>query len=947
MVVRDKKGNLIHDLSPEEVVMTDSGAAVKISNLRFVSGVAQAAEATSGQPQAVRLVSLVFEHFDPNSARLARETAEEMLKVDTPAKLFFAVLQINHRLKLIQTYTSDRNLVRRAVAIATVGPRNRLDSETEAIASQVGAAGGLDQGQVAIGDVAMSEMLSKAIIDSDQNSRDMQARPALDSLRALAQSLGTQPGRKTIVYFSQGLPLTGASKDGLNALVNVASRSNVGFYVADMTGLTMASRTQAGVDMLNQAAAAGSANTQVSQNVSGVPANAPIPGTPQTGGPAGTSMATVRASDRIQDIGASDAQGSLIELAKRTGGFYIGDTNDLRRPARRMIEDLATYYEAAFVPTDTKFDGSFHALGVTVQRKGATVQARSGYLALPPGTPPDVQPFELPLLKSLSETEMSKAIEFHADLARFGPDPKGTPVAVIVEIPLSQFLFRQDTANKSFEVHPRILALLKNDQGQVVKKFSQDLPYHGASQALDQMKHGVYTFQRTFVGTPGTYRLEVAVEDALDQKIGTQRVGVKIAPLTGGTELSTVSLVQRYEALPDTSVATEAFRYQNSRVVPSLNRTIDKQTAQSITTFFVIYPDPKSSEKPKLEMEISLRGETLGRLPMELPATTAPGPIPYVASIPTGSLRPGPYEVTAIVTQGKETAEQQTSFVVDGPEMELAKAAKPVGSGGSGSPETEAPVADVPLQSTLSITRIENALRPSDEDQMRIIRIARERSLDYQNTLPDFTCIEVTNRWVDPRGQGKWQEKDSVTELLRYVEKHEDHKVIAVSGVKQTVPRAKLGGVFSSGEFGGLLKTVFDPESTATFTWKELATLGNQTCNVFSFHVDRKDSKYSLAHGPNGQTEVVVGFHGLIYVDANSYSVRRVSIEAENIPKTFLFQSSQISVDYDSIAVGDHDYMLPAAAQMLVRIGKRNLLRNDIRFTEHRRFGAEAKIKFN
>lgn len=135
--------------------------------------------------------------------------------------------------------------------------------------------------------------------------------------------------------------------------------------------------------------------------------------------------------------------------------------------------------------------------------------------------------------------------------------------------------------------------------------------------------------------------------------------------------------------------------------------------------------------------------------------------------------------------------------------------------------------------------------------------------------------------------------------------------------------------------------------SRRSYTWKEIARLGDQTCQVFSFHVDRKNSKYSLAHGPNGQTEVIVGFHGLIYIDANSYSIRRVSIEAEDVPKDFLFQSSQISVDYDTVPVGDHEYMLPVAAQMLVRVGRRNLMRNDIKFSDHRRFGANSSIKFN
>ena len=45
--------------------------------------------------------------------------------------------------------------------------------------------------------------------------------------------------------------------------------------------------------------------------------------------------------------------------------------------------------------------------------------------------------------------------------------------------------FREDGNAGMFEMHPMALVLLKNGQGEVVNKFSQDLPYRAALEAKE------------------------------------------------------------------------------------------------------------------------------------------------------------------------------------------------------------------------------------------------------------------------------------------------------------------------------------------------------------------------------------------------------------------------------------------------------------------------------
>jgi hypothetical protein len=149
----------------------------------------------------------------------------------------------------------------------------------------------------------------------------------------------------------------------------------------------------------------------------------------------------------------------------------------------------------------------------------------------------------------------------------------------------------------------------------------------------------------------------------------------------------------------------------------------------------------------------------------------------------------------------------------------------------------------------------------------------------------------------------------------------------------------------STGEFGMTLKAVFDPGAKAEFTWKERASLGGPIVQVFTYRVDVHASKYRLvAHGA-GQT-MIVGFHGLVYIDAATFGVRRITLVADGIPATFPIRESTVVVDYDYVAIGDHDHLVPIAAEVRTLQGKRYQIRNEMEFRNYKRYGAQSSIKF-
>jgi VWFA-related protein len=86
---------------------------------------------------------------------------------------------------------------------------------------------------------------------------------------------------------------------------------------------------------------------------------------------------------------------ALSRLANETGGAFLDNTNELERAVRRMGDDLRSYYLLGYVPTNAALDGSYSRIEVRVKRPDVKIQARAGYLALPPRktlAPHDVAP---------------------------------------------------------------------------------------------------------------------------------------------------------------------------------------------------------------------------------------------------------------------------------------------------------------------------------------------------------------------------------------------------------------------------------------------------------------------------------------------------------------------------------------------------------------------------
>jgi hypothetical protein len=117
------------------------------------------------------------------------------------------------------------------------------------------------------------------------------------------------------------------------------------------------------------------------------------------------------------------------------------------------------------------------------------------------------------------------------------------------------------------------------------------------------------------------------------------------------------------------------------------------------------------------------------------------------------------------------------------------------------------------------------AQRPPETDATTILERGRKAALDYSHSLPDFVCTEVIHRYAGSLGRSRlidWTPTDTLTVQLGYFEQKEAHKLTLIDGKPTDRTYESLGGSLGVGEFGGMLHSIFDPSSAASFPLGEM-----------------------------------------------------------------------------------------------------------------------------
>jgi VWFA-related protein len=931
LVVHDKQHRSILDLKPGDLSIADNGTPVKLNNLHLVSG-----ESAKGY-----LLTLVFDPMTGAAAHNAADIANKVIAM-LPRKGFeVAVYLLGSRLNLVQGFTGDARAMRDAVEVATQLSEKQQNEVITAAETRLLAVvkTGVDTSgrMISVRDRALAQVQLTSMEGSQRIVRDEHALPSLAGLLALARGEQELEERKTVIYFSLNGQLNQDANAMVKTILTAAQRANVSMYTVDMTGIGASAR-----DQLMTMSAIGPIAGHNPEPLTTSPMAALLSPAQQASAPkvqpadafgsgGGMMIATNTLAMEAGGIGNGVANSSpLGALAALTGGAYIDGQDSVKKPLQQMLQDMTTYYQASYVPPEQEYDGSFRPITVKSLRSGVFVRAKAGYFALPSGGGIGIRPFETPLMKILSEPQLPTEQSFKAAVLRLGEMADGNTNSLVVELPLSGVEMREDTAAQQYSAHLSIVAQIKDQYGTVVDHFAEDIPRHGALDTMQDAKAEFVTLQWPFIAIPGDYTLEAAVLDRNSGAAGAQRVHFKISEPPKGPSLSDGVLVRKMTKLTTDTDLQEPLSYEEAKVTPNLTGkvTLDED---SIMLFFVLHPDPKISEAPRLEMDILRDGSPAGHAPLNYKPGT--GAIPFLAMLRTKTLSPGLYDITARMTQGRKKAESTISFSVPGN--------RPAGTalveGDAALRQELQPRKSRQLVFTVPETPLPP---PSWQEFDSILADAGQHALAYRESLPDLLCVKVTDRSVDANNSNNWKHKDSIAEMLRYHDKAEAWTALQVDG-KPAIGKVERESQ-SAGEFGEVLKAIFQPSSKADIKWKEAQLLGKETIHVFNYKVGLANSDFQI-DGAEG-ARVTVGFYGQVFIDATTHNIRRVTLTTSSLGKDPAVHPASITVDYDTVAIGGQSYLLPVAGEVRLKTGEHTTTMRQMDFRDYKPYGSNVTI---
>ena len=961
LVVRDKRGRPIRDLKPDDITIQSEGKTYPVKDLRWISPLtkptepAAKLEANAAPPatsatsatdalKEFRFVTLLFEPIPRESARLAQEATVELIDRSAGPNLFLSVFFARERLKMVQGFTSDPALLKKAVrnVVMSAGSKQIDDMATTAenqLRSLASSGQELDQllrGQLPqpggrgtdAADYVKAQQARLALDTlgmADSFQRQYQGRVSLSALRGAIDALAPLPGRKTIVYICRGLGSHPSLSPVFQNLIESANAKGVTIYGIDVTGLEQSERTREAAQMLARAAAASTA-------------------TLSNAGDKAVTREEAMAFETAEQSALANPTTLLAELASATGGLVLSDSNDSRRMAQQVAEDIASYWELTYSPQVESLDGSFHPIAVRVGRKGAKVQARKGFFALGPGDDKAVEPFETSLLKAISETETPTAVPFDVQLIDLPGTAGKAAGEIVVETPIGELDLEEVPAESIVRLRSGVLALLRDESGEIRQRLSQKIDWKAPLDQLEAARRGTLQWHKSFQVPPGKYTLEVALADRQSKRFGVKKIPVVIAaPAPGQLFLSAVSRI-RPESAP-APAHPDWLKFNGAALTPHATAKVPLAGADAGLSFLVVIQRAEAPGPLDLELDVRLDGKSLVTLPVPLDEATrqAKGAFSYVATLPANDLEPGSYEFQFRARQDQQTASRSALLVLDpAPNYKPKPVAAPVSSAVATESVPEAPPVVLTMR---TFSPVDNAPKLDAEQQRVLFEKVKETGRRWASSLINFTCLQLTDRYSDRSGDNNWKKSDTIREMVTYYNGKESYQDLIADGIFPA-DRPTVKAIRSFGEFGGMMRIVVGPKADPRMEWLGFVEIDGMRLHRIGYRVEQKNSGYRMTREQPFE-QYASAFEGELFVEAETLSIRRITLHTQGIPERFPFQDAAHEIDYDYTRIGGQSYLLPVKSVMQTRFGKRKLARSEMTFSGYRKWASESRIQFD
>jgi VWFA-related protein len=672
VVVTDKDDHAVGDLKLSDFEVYENGKRQELKFMEFVSvsgerrvegarpGSGPAAAATV--PESVRsveremtardvrrVVAFVIDDLTIPFADVT--TVRDMLRdfVDNrmePGDLV-AIIRTAGGKGLLQQFTSDKQLLRRAVAQLNVTSSYysafNNPEQVGITKADLQAAGAGDNEQFAAAEI--NNEMSKGV--ADETTRLTRGLIGLSTANGVIDSLRQIPGRKTLVLVSAGVPvLKSGTIDAQGVPVGVVGGASSGLYTAvnQVLNRLRDNAVRSGV-VINTMDPRG---LSAQRGVTGFE-NTPGQSALGAGNPGfGRGVSEIEQTIVGQPLSAGSEQLSLRALSDSTGGVSVINTNDFKEGLDRVLAHSRGYYVLAYTPSE-KFDNKFRKLDVKVKRDGMRVFKYSGYIAREDNRAAAPRTKQEEVLAAIRSPLAKREVDVSSNLSLRMTPPKGADLGINLLIDPKTLAFAQTEGkyNTTFDV----VGFIYDEVGKLRGGFSETINASLTPESYQEALKTGLTYSASTQLPPGYYQLKAVVREEGSGNLGSVSRYVEVPDLTRGR--LTMSSVFLHAV--DTGGAGTPVQLTALRRFPR---------KQDLRYSVIIYNAKLNGGKPQLLSQtlITRGNKVIFRGPEQpvVPRGTDPSQVVLVEQIGLGKASPGHYVLTLVITDPLADKKNQT-----------------------------------------------------------------------------------------------------------------------------------------------------------------------------------------------------------------------------------------------------------------------------------------------
>jgi VWFA-related protein len=520
--VTDKKGQPVTGLSKSDFQVLENGRPVEITNFYAEKagkpvtplpgetadagpGVPGAAQASAGEAEAARKpddqrLRLIVYIDNFNLRPFNRNRVMRELRAFIGSKLskddLLMLVTYDRELHIRRTFTSDPGLIAAAMLdlekISAQGVH--ADSDRRDTLQKIEDSRS----------VAEAENYARTYAQSTYNDLAF----SIDGLKKIIDALAGMPGRKAVLYVSDGLQMI-AGQDVFYAVQNKYSEQTTSLTQTlefDVSRRLTELTAQANANRLTFYTIDAAGLRPYDSNSAENQGSAKSPGFTQL----------------VDSVRFSNLQSTIQMMAEKTGGVAIINTNVVTPQLDRIANDFSTYYSLGYQPTHYG-DGRYYKIEVKVKnRKDLQVRHREGYRdkttdsRMSDGTLAALNfPFE--------ENPLGVSVEFGQPRPR---DDGYFLVPVMVRIPIGKLVLVP--REKSEDARVRLFIAALDSQGGTSDVQQTPVPISVAKADVATAVNKYFVYEVTLLMRKGDQRVAVGVRDDVAAQASFVSRGLKV-----------------------------------------------------------------------------------------------------------------------------------------------------------------------------------------------------------------------------------------------------------------------------------------------------------------------------------------------------------------------------------------------------------------------------------